>query len=828
MKVTLNWLRQYVDIDDSPAELTDRLTLLGLEVEGVEARGGGLEGVVVARVASRDPHPNADRLSVCRVEDGSGERQIVCGAQNFQAGDRVPLILPGATLPPKAPGEAPFTIKVGRIRGVESHGMLCAADELGLDPTAHGLAREDGLLRLPADAPVGRPLAEYLGLGGPDVVFDLEITPNRPDLNSLVGIAREISASTGHPLRLPSATVPESADAPAVEDLVEVRIEAPALCHRYTARVIRGLKVGPSPAWLRQALESVGMRSINNVVDATNYVMLETGQPLHAFDLHLLRPGASGRPGVVVREAAAGEVFVTLDGREHTLAGGELMIADAHRAIALAGVMGGRETEIQDTTVDVLLESAWFAPTSVRRTSRGLGLRTDASYRFERGADPGAVDLASRRCAALIVELAGGVLAQGVVDACPVPAEPRRVTLRHDRVNEVLGTRIAPEEIESHLVRLGLRAVGRRPRPVDAGSDAPPEPVTFEIPSFRVDLKQEIDLVEEVCRLHGVDRIPSTPPRGAVGSHPFDAVHDQLSEARRLLTGLGLDEAQGQTLVAGAGLDAGRRAVAVALANPLSADMDVLRPSLLPGLLDILAHNAARRVLDVRLFEVGRVFSRGDNGVREGWRVGLVLTGRRNPVFWSGPDRDADCDVADLKGVLEEFLEQFGVRGVQWRRREGDDGFHLESADILLGGRLALGTLGQLRPDLARRRNLRAPVLVAELDLDQLLARRNAGRSFKPLQAFPSVRRDAALLVPEAVTHDAVLAAVRQAKPENLESVELFDVFRGGQVPSGRKSLAYAFTYRAADRTLKEDEVNASHGRVLAACRDKLGAAFRE
>jgi phenylalanyl-tRNA synthetase beta chain len=822
MKVTRNWLQQYVDFNWTAEVLAERLTLLGLEVEGVQKQTGEFEGVVVAQVLSRDKHPNADKLSVCRVADGQGERQIVCGAQNFQAGDKVPLILPGATLPPKAGETQPFTIKVGKIRNVESHGMLCSAEELGVDPEATGHRREDGLLILRADAPVGQPLATYLGRPGGDVLYDLEITPNRPDWNSVVGIAREIAALTGNPLRIPAAELPAGpGGSPAP---VAVRLEAPDLCPRYTARVLRGVRVGPSPDWLKSTLERVGVRSINNVVDVTNYVMLETGQPLHAFDLRLIAV-AEGQPTVVVRRAAAGEKFTTLDGVERTLTDTQLLIADPEKGIALAGVMGGQNTEIRPDTTDVLLESAWFLPTNIRRTSKALGLRTDASHRFERGADLGNVEYASRRAAALILEVAGGTLDGPVAEAYPTPAPLRQVTLRHRKVGELLGVSLPAEEIELHLTQLGLRPAVRKPRSTDAEGD--PEPVAWVVPSWRVDLKREVDLIEEVARLHGVDRLPSTPPRGAKGSHPFDATYDVLMEVRRWLVGLGLHEALGQTLVNDA-LARDVSGAAVALANPLSHDMNTLRPSLLPGLIDTLRHNRLRKNHDVQLFEMGRVFTSAGGAVKEGWRVAVALTGARLPAFWSGAERDAKCDVSDVKGVVEELLERMGLRGVVYQRRAEPTAFWVESAVIALGGKQELGQLGQLAPGLGRRHDLRDPVFLAELNLDLLLARRNPARSFKALPAFPSARRDVAMLVAETVTHEAVLAAVRQAKPANLESVELFDVFRGRHVPEGQKSVAYAFTYRAADRTLKDDEVQAAHGKVLEALQQGVGATWRE
>jgi phenylalanyl-tRNA synthetase beta chain len=818
MKVTLNWLKQYVTFDWSPEELSERLTMIGIEVEGVVKLGGELGGVVVAQVITKDKHPNADKLSICRVNDGKGERQIVCGAQNFKAGDKVPLVLPGNSLPAK-PGEAPFTIKVGKIRGVESHGMMCSPQELGLpDPV-------EGLLILREDAKVGQPFSEYLGQTGSDVVYDLEITPNRPDLNSVIGIAREISAVTGNPLKLPQVTFTEAGNR--VEESASVRIEDAELCPRYTARVVRGVKIAPSPEWLKSALEKVGVRSISNVVDVTNYVMLETGQPLHAFDYHLLaKADGAPRPTIVVRPAAEGEKFTTLDGQERTLTSQMLLIADETKAVALAGVMGGQNSEINLNTVDVLIESACFKPQNIRATSKRLDLRTESSYRYERGADIGICDWASQRAAQLILETAGGTLAQGVVDAYPKPFAPKQIALRHSQARAVLGVAVPVEQQLQGLQRLGLE-IATTPGAAPATGDSTPHTTVFRVPSFRVDLKREIDLIEEVGRLYGVDKIPATVPRGAVGSNSYDAVHDQLGEARRILSGLGLLEAQGQTLISDAAGKLMAGAALVPLSNPLSSDMNVLRPSLLPGLLDALHHNLSRKTYDAALFEVGRVFFEAKGQRREERRVAVALTGQRSPLFWSGNDREARFDIYDLKGLLEEFLEQFGVRGQNYARRPDSTALFLESATVHLG-KFQLGEFGQLLPALARQYDLRDAVLLAELNLDLLLARRNTVKSFRPLPAFPAIRRDVAMLVPEATTHEAILQVVKQAKPANLEAVELFDVFRGKNVPPGQKSMAYAFTYRHAERTLKDAEANAAHEKVVAQLKQRLQAVVRE
>jgi phenylalanyl-tRNA synthetase beta chain len=825
MKVTFNWLKQYVDFDWSAEQLAERLTMLGLEVESVTKVGGAFEGIVVAQILTKDKVPGSDKLSVCKVNDGKGERTIICGAQNHNPGDKVPLILPNFALPLKAGDKEPFVIKERKVFGITSQGMMCSPQELGLPDQV------DGLLLLPADAPVGKPFAEYLGRSGSDVVYDLEITPNRPDWNSVIGIAREIAALTGNPLKLPVSQFINTSSEP-ISGLVKVRIEDAELCPRYTARVVRGVKVGPSPEWLRSALEKVGLRSINNVVDVTNYVMLETGQPLHAFDYHLLAAAdTKAVPTIIVRRAVEGEKFTTLDGQERTLTSDMLLIADEVKGVALAGIMGGRNTEIHERTQEVLIESAHFQATNIRRTSKLLGLRSDSSYRFERGTDVGICDWASRRAAQLISDLAGGDILSHAIDEYPHPAPAKTIKLRPESVATLLGIQLPPSEIERHLTRLGLQVANRSA-----------ESVEFTIPTFRVDLKREVDLIEEVARLHGVDRIPSTPPRGAIGANEFDTVCDQIAEARRILSGLGLNEAQGQTLISDSAAQLASNFV-VPLANPLSSDMNVLRPSLLPGLLDSLRHNIARKNYDVALFEIGRVFQSAASvplasdkknrqqdagGMLEERRIAIAITGQGHATFWSGDERDAKFDISDLKGLVEEFLEQFGLRGMTYARREQSTPLLLESATIALGGKLLLGEMGQLSPALVKRYDLRDAVFLAELSLDQLLARRNPSKSFKSLPQFPSIRRDVAMLVPEATTHDAVLGAVRQAKPQNLEGVELFDVFRGKNVPEGQKSMAYAFTYRSAEKTLTDAEVNAAQEKVVEQFKRALQATLRE
>ena len=795
MKVTYNWLKQYVDFDWTVEELAERITMLGVEVEGMESSGGTFEGIVVGEVIAREQHPNADRLTLCKVNDGNGERQIVCGATNFEAGDKVALALPGTSMPVEE-GEKPFILKEGKIRGELSQGMMCSGRELNLND------EHEGILVLPGDAHVGQSFAEHLGQAESDVVYDLEITPNRPDLNGVIGLAREVAALTRNPLTIPE--VPKVSSGNKAADLVDVRIEDNALCPRYNACVIEGVRVGPSPEWLTSILEKVGIRSINNIVDITNYVMMETGQPLHAFDLHLLAK-TNDKPTVVVRRASNGEKFTTLDEQEHKLTSDNLLIADPEKGIALAGVMGGFNTEIKENTRDVLLETAYFCPKNIRATAKNTGLHTDASYRFERGADVGVVEWASQRAAQLIAEVSGGTVAEGEVDVFPDELKPFEIRLRHHRTDELLGIAIDPNQSVAYLLGLQLE--------LSAQDDLS---ATFLIPTWRVDLKREIDLIEEICRLHGIDQIPATPPRGCIGENEFDSIHDNIAEVRRILTGIGLDEAQGQTLIS----DTSAQLVAdefVGLEHPLSNDMDVLRPSLLPGLLDSLRNNFTRQNHDVSLFEIGRVF---EVGLKECRRLGIVIAGRRQR-------EDARLDAADLKGIIDKLLERIGAFGINYERREAGTNLFLESAELKMGKNV-IGQMGQLLPVLGKEYGSRDAIFLAELDLEILLKRRTTNKSFKSLPKFPAIERDVAMLVAESVTHAEVLVVVKNTKAANLVDTELFDVFRGQNVPEGQKSLAYSFTYRSAEKTLTDEEVNGAHESLVVAFKEKLGAMIRD
>jgi phenylalanyl-tRNA synthetase beta chain len=804
MRISLRWLAEYVPLPPVE-EVARRLTAVGLEVEGVERIGAGLDGVVAARIASAGRHPQADRLSVVQVEAGGAPVQVVCGATNWKVGDVVPLATPGTRLPS---GQA---IAQATLRGVESSGMLCSARELGLSQDGSGL-----LILDPATVP-GTPLAQALGLE--DTALEVNVTPNRPDALSHLGIAREVAAACGVKLRPPADGLAEKA--PAASADLKVRVESPERCFRYLARVIDGVKIGPSPAWLARRLEACGVRSISNVVDATNFVLLEWGQPLHAFDLEKV----AGRE-IVVRQAAPGEKLTTLDGVERTLSADDLVIADRDRPSALAGVMGGGDSEISAGTTRVLLESAWFEPTGVRRTARRHGLHTEASHRFERGVDPAGVVAAVDRCAALIAELAGGTVRKGRVDAHPHRFKPVDVALSWKRPAEVLGTPVSRAEARRVLAALGFEE--RRPGPKGA---------TFRVPTWRRDVAREEDLIEEIVRLRGYESIPGTLP-GIVADTPSLPREAEVAErARQALEAAGFSEAVNFSFVSPADLapldPGGDDRRAIALRNPISADLAVMRWSLAPSLLKDAAYNRRQRVEDVRLYELASVYHRpaagevGDAPAREELRLGGVALGRRHPVGWATGGEP--LDFADLKGALEGLLEALGIEGARWSHGR-EPWLHPRSASRIdwtdaRGEAHLLGVAGEIHPRVAAAFDLPREVFAFELSFAALerAARLVPGHADVP--RFPAVLRDLAVVVGDAVESRRVLEGVRE---EPLaEEVVLFDVYRGAPIPEGKKNLAMAIRYRAADRTLTDAEADAAHQRIVERLRGTLGAELR-
>jgi phenylalanyl-tRNA synthetase beta chain len=762
MKISLEWLKDYVALPDSADALAEVLTKGGTEVVGREARGHVPDKIVVAQILSSEQHPNADRLSVCQVDDGSGQpRQIVCGAKNYKVGGKVPLALPGAVLGPD------FKIKSGKLRGVISDGMMCSAKELALAEDA------EGLLILPADSAVGKPVKE---LFPPDTVLELEVTPNRPDLLGYRGVAREVAALTQTEATL---TPPLSvAEKPAGE---AVRLED-AGCPFYTARIIRGVKVGPSPQWLADRLTAVGLRPINNVVDVTNYVLLETGQPLHAFDLAKLEGST------VVRSAAEGERLKALDGSDLKLRAHDLVIADSKKAVALAGVMGGVETGVTEGTTDLLLESAWFDPARVRKTSRELGISTDSSYRFERQVDPSGVAAASARAVELILQIAGGVAEDNLLVAGAPPATGAEVALDKDRCRALLGLHIADAEIDGILQRLGLTNTEGK----------------WSIPSFRPDLTREVDLVEEVIRMAGIERVPSRLRGFPAGTTPADRRHDNAEDLRERLRAQGFSEARTSHFVspealqrAGVGSEG-----AVAIRNPLGAEQALLRPALLAGLLEALARNMRHGADSVRLFELGPVF-RSDSE-EERTALALMATGDGSDLY-------------QLKGVI---MAAFGP--VEFTPETG--------LTLRISGAGVDGRLHRLPRALAEAHDAKEAVYFAEVTIDRWLEKAPPSVRVKPLPKFPAVERDLSLVLPQATAYAAIEQTLRGAKAPHLQGVALKDVFvdaTGTKLAADQRSVTVTLTFRDEGRTLTSDEVDRAVETLRDHAKAVLGAVFR-
>ncbi|HBJ85804.1 MAG TPA: phenylalanine--tRNA ligase subunit beta [Verrucomicrobiales bacterium] len=797
MQTSLSWLSTHIDLSSyTTAQLSDLLTFAGVEVEGIEERGVTTDKVVVAQIQSFEQHPNADKLSVCQVDDGSGTaRQIVCGAKNFKAGDKVPLALPGAVLP------GGFTIKEGKLRGVDSMGMMCSGKELGLG--------EDhaGLLIMAADSPIGTPFNQ---LNPADVLFDLEITPNRPDLLSHLGLARELAALTGLPLKgqrdYAKTTTKLKSDA-------TVKLEAREACPFYTARLIKGVKVGPSPEWLRRRLESIGLRPINSIVDITNFVMMEMGQSLHCFD-HDKLPG-----GICVRMASEGEKIVALDGQTYALQSDDLVIADG-RPIAIAGVMGGEETGVTDTTVNVLLESAYFAPSGIRRTSRRLGLSSDSSYRFERGIDPQQVQGGSEFATKLILSIAGGTAEDVVFAAGEAPALVGEVTLDENRARKLLGTPdITGDEFHAILEKLGLTK-----------KSANKHESHWLIPSYRLDLQRPVDLIEELARVIGLDRVPSRQVAVASPVEAADRTYDFAMSLRQSLASRGFFEAQTLRLIATAQLAdslgaADAASVAVAVKNPLSEDHTTLRPSIVPGLIATAALNIRQGLHRLRFFELGRVFLKLPNGSsREEERLSILLSGPVSPSSWHGREPQA-ADIHELVGQIQNLTRT----PIEVRPAKENAANFLLTSELRAGNRV-LGWIAQLHPSRARDIDARHPVYVAELLLSALRQGSTGPTKFEELLRFPGMTRDVAMEVPADLPHAKVAAFFAAQKHPLFIGAEVFDIFTdptGTKIPSDRKSIAWTLTYRASDKTLETAEVDAAHTAILTALEKTLPAKVR-
>lgn len=803
MKVSLNWLKEYVPITMRPQALAHLMTMLGLEVEGMEPICPSLDHMVAGRVVSVFPHPDADRLSVCKVDTGDGTADVVCGAPNAAEGVLAPMALVGAHLPH---GQV---IKETRIRGTVSKGMLLAEDELGLTDD------HSGIMILPPETTVGTPISTVLDL--PDYVFDVSITPNRPDCANVIGIAREIAAATGASLRRPEVRLEESG--PPVHTLTRVDIEDPDGCPRYAAGIIQGVELGPSPFWLRYRLYQSGVRSINTLVDVTNYVMLEMGQPLHAFDYRRLRENR-----IVVRRAQAGERFTTLDGESRSLSPETLMICDSERAVALAGIMGGLNSEIFAGTRDVLLESAFFDPVTIRRASKQLGLSTEASYRFERGADLGGTVDALKRALSLIAALCGGAAARGLVDNYPRVMPPKKIHFRPGEANRILGTVLTESVMKGYLKALAME--------VEERGEADVQVIP---PSFRVDLEREVDLVEEVARMHGFDLIPVTYPRitpSKEGEGPELILREQV---RSIMVGMGFSEIITYSFISPASADIlgadpnSELRAFTPLMNPLTVDQSVLRTSLLPGLLTTVRDNRFHDEKDLRLFEWGKRFTRQQGAAQplETIALAAAMTGAAQPKEWYSTERRVDF--YDIKGAVEGLLNGLGIEEARFERDASFPGYDPEvSCGIYASGR-HLGQVGAAASALRRAYELKdTPLFLFELDVDRLLSVMGGDKQFRPFPRFPAVYRDMSIVVDQQVESARIVALIREEGDVWLESVHIFDIYEGDQIGDSEKAIAFRIRYRSAHETLDGEAVNRLHDRIIHTVCQQTGGRLRE
>lgn len=788
----MEWLRDYVDFDMGAAELARRLTESLTETECLGAPGVGLTGLAVARVVTCDKHPDTDNLSVCLVDWGEGSSTVVCGAPNARAGMTSVLALPGATL---AGG---LSVAERSIRGRRSHGMLVSEAELGIGETS------DGIIELPDGTAPGDDARQLLGLD--DEIIELDVQPNRPDCLGVIGVAREVAAILGAELRLPELTPVEEGDD--TEDLVGVTIEDPEGCPRYIARVVRDLSFGPSPGWLVNRLRSAGVRSLGNIVDATNFVMLEYGHPIHAFDYHALN-----ERHIVVRRARQGETLVTLDGEERTLDASHLLICDGKRPVALAGVMGGCDSEVKETTSSVVLECAWFDSVVIRRGARSLGMRTEASQRFEHGVDPAAMPHVAARACALMAELAAGRVARGSVDEGSEGGPRRRVSLRLERVRTTLAGDISETAVLGYLTRLGFD--------VRSGTDGPA--LDVGIPSHRRDVEVEADLIEEVARMHGYDRIEAVVPFHSL-SVSGDREPDKRNAVREAMVGLGFCEVLTTSFTTRM---AARRfgGAAVELTNPTNRETPLLRASLLSGLLDVVARNRNVGERDLRIFEIGKAFLRTPEGHGERWLLAGAMTGEAFRRSWSEEPRQVDY--YDGKGILWALVEALEVDSPEVACYDGPLLSEGAGARLSIGGR-DIGFFGMLSRAVVEEWDLEGQVFAFELELDAILELRAAVGRFEPLPRYPSVRRDVALVVGEGTESGEILAAIRGLGEGLLTDVEVFDVYRGTQLAPGSKSLAFSLIYMSRARTLTDSEVDEAHARIVKHVVESFRATVRQ
>jgi phenylalanyl-tRNA synthetase beta chain len=804
MKVSLKWLNDYVDIKLTAGELAERLTMAGLEVKGIQATGGTWDNVVIGEVIALSPHPNADRLKLATVDLGTEQVTTVCGAPNISLGQRVAFAHIGARLVDPHTGDA-IVLEPARIRGVASEGMVCSEKELGISES------HEGILVLPHEAPIGVPLGAYLG----DVILHLDVTPNRPDCLSVIGIAREIAALTGEALCLPEVHYEEmekSTDSFASVDIVDSD-----LCPRYCASLVTGIKLGSSPSWLQQRLNNCGMRPINNVVDVTNYVMLEYGQPLHAFDYHKLK----GRQ-IIVRRAGNGETITTLDGSKRALNSDILVIADKEEAVAVAGIMGGLNSEVTDKTDAILLESANFNQASIRRGCSHLQFQSEASIRFDKGLNSGLPLPPLRRATQLLLELAGGRAARGIIDVYPGKSEPKLISLTTREVKRLSGLKVNIDEI------LGvLKALGFECQEGDSGSR-----ISVSAPYWRSDIKCSADIVEEVVRIIGYEKIPITrlgsplPPQKSKLS-PAAQRSNLRDKLRDNLTGFGFQEILTYSLVSleklqklSPGLEL--KIPPLKVANPMTREQEYLRTSLRAGLLAMLAHNQRFEQAGTRLFEIGKVFlPQGKDLPEEKEMFCAVLGGARAELSWQA-DKEP-LDFFDAKGVVETLLNQLGLKA-SFENSDDETLFPRRGANIIVEHD-KVGVVGDVHPRVTQAFELSNAICLIEVDLEKLLAKLMGTKEYQSIPRFPSVTRDIALVIDEQVSYGRVEEIIQNFPL--VTDVTLFDLYRGEQIPEGKKSFAIRIVYQSPSHTLTDEEVDQTQEQMLGKLHQELSATLR-
>ncbi|MDO7907407.1 phenylalanine--tRNA ligase subunit beta [Paenibacillus sp. JX-17] len=815
MKVSTEWLSEYISLDQvSPEELAEKITRAGIEIDEIENRNKGITHVVVGFVKSKEKHPDADKLNVCIVDAGLDEElQIVCGAKNVDAGQKVPVALVGAKLP------GGLDIKKAKLRGVISMGMICSAKELGMNDKLLPKEQQEGILVLPEDTQIGTPITEVLGLN--DSVLKFDLTPNRSDCLSMHGAAYEVSAILGRDLALQPADKDLVEVSDPASSRISVEVSATEACVHYAARYITNVKVGPSPLWMQNRLMAAGIRPISNVVDVTNYVMLEYGQPLHAFDADQLDNGH-----IEVRFAREGETMVTLDGQERKLEPHMLLITDGTKPVALAGVMGGANSEVTGETVNILLESAKFDGGTVRKTSRQLGLRSESSLRFEKEVDPGAVIPALNRAAALLQRYAGGTVHEGIVESSSMPSTGSVIKLSLDKLNRYLGTELSLLEVKAIFGRLHFNCG-------DAGQGL----LEVEVPTRRGDITLDVDLIEEVARLHGYDNIPTTAIEGPTTPGALTRSQSLRRSLRSLLTHAGWQEMISYSFVNPAQADqfpsltAGSHAVKLAM--PMSEERSVLRKSVLPQMLDTAVYNMNRKQDNLALFEIGSIFYSEEEQLtkqpQETMVLSLLLNGNRREKQWNiGAEK---VDFFDLKGAVETLVSYLGLDQKVTYAADQPEGYHPgRSASLYLeqaSGRKLIGTLGQLHPELQQSYDL-PDTYLAELLLVPLVEQADYDVHYRELPRFPAVERDIAVVVDRGVEAGQLLAVIRDTAGELLQNVQVFDVFTGAKLGEDKKSIAISLLYRHAERTLTDEEVTSAHAKVVETLEQTFDAQLRK